>query len=78
MRFQSLLLTCAVSSVLASPLPQASGSDECKTESLTLDTWQKLGIEDYLTQWTTYSLSKVESNAVQNLASSFGAPNFFW
>ncbi|KAH6692692.1 hypothetical protein F5X68DRAFT_229045 [Plectosphaerella plurivora] len=77
MRFQSLLLTCAVSSVLASPLPQATGNDECKTEALNLDTWQKLGIEDYLTEWTTYNLSKVDSNAVQNLAASFGAPNFF-
>lgn len=78
MKLQTLLVTSSLTSVLATPVPQATGADECKTQALNQDTWNDLGIEDFLTDWTTYNLSKVDSNAVQNLAASFGAPNFFW
>ncbi|KAF9878053.1 hypothetical protein CkaCkLH20_04629 [Colletotrichum karsti] len=78
MRAQQLMLALAAPGVIASPLPQDSGSGgSCTTEALNQDTWKKLGIEDYLAKWTTYNVSKVETNAIQNFASSFGAPNFF-
>lgn len=79
MKLQQLLVALAASSAIATPLPQGAGSgDSCKAEPLTKDTWDKLGIEKFLAEWTTFNVSKVDSNAVQNFANSFGAPNFFW
>ncbi|KAF6834205.1 hypothetical protein CMUS01_06230 [Colletotrichum musicola] len=78
MKAQQLLLALVASNAVATPVPQGAGSGgSCKAEPLNQATWDKLKIEDFLDEWTTYNVSKVESNAVQNFANSLGAPNFF-
>ncbi|KAL2877571.1 hypothetical protein SGCOL_007096 [Colletotrichum sp. CLE4] len=77
MRANQLLLALAYTGAIATPLPQDTGSADCKAEPLNQDTWKKLDIENFLADWTTFNVSKVQSNAVQNFANSFGAPNFF-
>lgn len=78
MRHSILFLTSAfVSMVVASPLPQAgTGAESCDSEPLNADTWRKLKIDDHLKNAAKNLTST--SNNVQGLASSFGAPNFFW
>lgn len=65
-----------LSDVLASPIPQEEGI--CTAEPLTLDTWEKLVMEKWLTDWATSELADNPIDGVQNFASSVGAPNFFW
>lgn len=81
MRHSILLLTSAflstISPVVATPLPQdGSGAKSCDSDPLNADTWKKLKIDDFLTS-EAKNLSS-NSNNVQGLAGSFGAPNFFW
>lgn len=46
--------------------------------ALTLDTWEKLGMKKWLTDWATSELADNPIDGVQNFASSVGAPNFLW
>ncbi|KXH53498.1 hypothetical protein CSAL01_05364 [Colletotrichum salicis] len=77
MRANQLLLALAYTGAIATPVPQDTGSADCKAEPLNQDTWKKLEIENFLADWTIFNVSKVETNAVPNFANSFGAPNFF-
>lgn len=86
MYFQSLMAAAyglsAIQLSSASPiaLPQGTGSgaDSCTTEALTADTWKSLNIDTFLKDWTAANVTAATTNNVQALASSFGAPNFFW
>ncbi|KAH6699999.1 hypothetical protein BKA61DRAFT_496068 [Leptodontidium sp. MPI-SDFR-AT-0119] len=81
MRFQCLLSTVLIASVLAAPVPQGTGdgTDSCPVEALELDTWTELDIDAFLTGWieANYTAPTVGGNTIQALAATFGAPNFF-
>lgn len=56
----------------------ATGADSCPAETLSADTWKKLDLDKFLAAWAKANVTKAQSNNVQALAQSFGAPNFFW
>ncbi|KAK8852028.1 hypothetical protein PGQ11_014507 [Apiospora arundinis] len=55
----------------------ATGADSCPAETLSADTWKKLDLDKFLAAWAKANVTKAQSNNVQALAQSFGAPNFF-
>lgn len=61
----------------SSSLP-ATGATSCPAEVLSVDTWKKLDLDKFLAAWTKANVTKAQTNNVQALAQSFGAPNFFW
>ncbi|TDZ33665.1 hypothetical protein C8035_v010654 [Colletotrichum spinosum] len=80
MRSVSLLAALAAScvpSAMATPLPQASGAESCKAEDLTADTWNKLGMDTWVSRIAD-NVTDTAGNTIQALAASQGAPNFFW
>lgn len=62
----------------ASALPQATTDPSCQAEALEASTWTNLGLDTFLADWAKANVTEASTNNVQKLASSFGAPNFFW
>ncbi|KAK8104359.1 uncharacterized protein PG998_011392 [Apiospora kogelbergensis] len=60
----------------SSSLP-ATSATSCPAEVLSVDTWKKLDLDKFLAAWTKANVTKAQTNNVQALAQSFGAPNFF-
>ncbi|KAK8061901.1 hypothetical protein PG994_008267 [Apiospora phragmitis] len=56
----------------------ATGATSCPADTLSADTWKKLDLDKFLAAWAKANVTKAQSNNVQALAQSFGAPNFFW
>lgn len=83
MRGPTVFLACALSSSLlavAAPLEvrQDSNDSSCTAETLSPDTWNNLDIDTFMNDWAAQNVTPAASNNIQALASSFGAPNFFW
>ncbi|KAH7009535.1 hypothetical protein EDB80DRAFT_868071 [Ilyonectria destructans] len=61
------------------PLPQDTGTsaDSDAVDALNANTWTTLNIDQFLQDWVAANLTAADSNNVQALSHSFGAPNFF-
>lgn len=78
MHFKATILLATLQLAAASPIamPQGTGTgaDSCPSEDLVAATWTKNKVDDVLAS----AAKNISTNNVQGLASSLGAPNFFW
>lgn len=50
----------------------------CTADTINKQTWQDFGMNIFLTAWSAVNVTVEDTNNVQSMAASFGAPNFFW